>query len=129
MSAARRFPRAGRIGCRSRSNRCADIHQYRGPHHQQLLAHTLGHSVTNIARITFQSCTHLTSITVPASVTSIGDAAFYSCASLTGAYFQGNAPSLGGTDVFSSDIDATIYYHASSLGWSATFGGRPTALW
>jgi len=97
-------------------------------------SYTVPDGVTNIVGVAyfvygaFESCTSLTSVTIPASVTDIGSWAFYSCHSLTGVYFQGNAPSIG-SDVFYGDDNATVYYLSGTTGWGETFGGRPTALW
>jgi hypothetical protein len=44
-------------------------------------------------------------------------------------HFNGNAPSLSGSDVFTEDNHATVYYLPGTTGWGATYGGRPTALW
>ena len=84
--------------------------------------------VTGIGYAAFGSVTNLTNITIPNSVSSIGDYAFDHCTNLTGVYFNGDAPSLGGTNVFTLDSHATVYYLPGTRGWGATFGGRPTAL-
>ena len=44
---------------------------------------TIPNSVTSIAYSAFSGCSSLTSVTIPNSVTSIGDKAFYNCSSLT----------------------------------------------
>ena len=44
---------------------------------------TIPDSVTNIGDRAFRSCSSLTSITIANSVTSIGDSAFFDCSSLT----------------------------------------------
>jgi hypothetical protein len=41
---------------------------------------------------------------------------------------MGNAPSAG-LYLFSSDPETIIYYLPGTIGWSSTFGGRPTAPW
>ncbi len=88
----------------------------------------IGNSVTSIGLFAFFGCTELTSATIGNSVTSIGTQAFRYCDSLKGIYFKGNAPSLG-SSVFSGDDKATVYYLAGTKGWTATFGGLPTAVW
>jgi hypothetical protein len=108
--------------------------------------------VTSIGYLAFYRCTRLTSVTIPDSVTSIGYAAFYGCSglrsatvgnsvtfigslafegctSLTGAYFRGDAPRSVASDVFSGADKATVYYRPGTLGWGATFGGRPAVRW
>ena len=91
---------------------------------------TIPTSVTSIGNEAFAG-TRLTDIEIPKSVTSIGAAAFFGCRRLTAVYFQGNAPIIGanafGTARF--DAPATVYYLPGTTNWSATFGGRPTALW
>lgn len=90
---------------------------------------TIPDSVTTIGANAFDFCISLTSITIGANVTSIADHAFIECSSLTGVYFKGNAPTLGGADVFVGSDLVTVYYLAGTMGWEATYGGRPTALW
>ncbi|HLX70563.1 MAG TPA: hypothetical protein VKV04_13135, partial [Verrucomicrobiae bacterium] len=53
---------------------------------------------------------------------------FANCYNLASVYFGGNAPSPG-SDVFSGDNNATVYYLPGTTGWGATFGGAPTVLW
>jgi hypothetical protein len=89
---------------------------------------TIPNSVTSIGEAAFIYCYGLTNVILGSGVTSIGDYAFSSCSSLTRLHFQGNAPSVGGTNVFVGD-NATIYYLPGTVGWSSTFGGRPTAFW
>jgi hypothetical protein len=90
---------------------------------------TIPDSITSIGDGMFESCTSLTSVTIPNSIASIGDQAFEHCENLTGVFFKGNAPGLGGVSVFDFDNQATVYYLAGTMGWSPTFGDRPTALW
>ena len=91
---------------------------------------TIGNGVTSIGDYAFCSCSSLTSVTIPNSVASIGDWAFCYCTSLTGVCFQGNAPSLSGSNVFSGDGNATVYYLPGTTGWGATtYGSRPAVLW
>jgi hypothetical protein len=90
-------------------------------------------SVILIGDIAFFDCTRLTNVTIGKGVTRIGDRAFEGCSSLTGVYFQGNAPRVQ-PSAFSGGIGkeptpTTIYHLPGSLGWEATFAGRPTALW
>ena len=89
---------------------------------------TIPDGVTSIGYAAFVLCTSLTNVTILSSGTKLGDYAFQHCTSLTGVHFQGNAPSLG-SFAFTGDDRATIYYLPGATGWSATFGGRPTALW
>ena len=83
--------------------------------------------VSDIGTLAFNGCIHLISATVPSSVTNLAYFAFGNCTRLTGVYFQGNAPALD-SEVFTSDIYATVYYFPGTTGWDATFGGRPAVL-
>jgi BspA type Leucine rich repeat region (6 copies) len=89
---------------------------------------TIGNSVTTIGDGAFYGCTGLTSVTIPNSVTSIGDGAFDGCTGLTSVNFQGNAP-VAGDVVFDGADGSTVYYLPGTIGWGATFSGRPTAIW
>jgi hypothetical protein len=103
---------------------------YSGPGGAVTIPSTLpgvGGTVTGIGDDAFQSCTGLTSVTIPNSLTSIGTNAFSGSANLTCVFFQGNAPSIGEC-VFFND-PATIYYLPGTTGWSTNFAGLPTALW
>ena len=90
------------------------------------VSYTVPTGVTTIGANAFYGCAGLTGVIIPASVTSIGDYAFYGCTSLTGVCCMGNAPNLTGTNVFSGDNNATVYYMPGTTGWGGTFGGRPT---
>ena len=54
-----------------------------------------GLPVTSIGGYAFQSCTGLTSVTLPASVTSIGYGAFDSCIGLTSVTLPASVTSIG----------------------------------
>jgi hypothetical protein len=96
---------------------------------ERLSSVTIADSVTAIEEDAFNFCTNLTQVTIGNSVTNIGDSAFGICINLRGIYFTGNAPSLGGSNVFTGDDYATVYYLPGTTGWGTTFGDRPTALW
>jgi hypothetical protein len=85
-------------------------------------------SVTNVAEGAFAWCTSLTSVTLGHGVTGIEEYGFADCPLLLRVEFKGDAPSIG-PDVFYLDTSATVYYQPGTIGWSTTFGGRPTALW
>jgi hypothetical protein len=75
-----------------------------------------------IGYFSFEGCTGVTKVTVPASLTTIEGSAFHGCSNLRAFYFQGNAPSVS----FDA-IPATVYYVRSTSGWGNTLGGLPTA--
>jgi hypothetical protein len=85
-------------------------------------------TVTNIGDLAFFSCSGLTNLTLPGSVTSIGQYAFQYCSKLTAVFCLSNAPATA-PNAFSGNTVATIYYLPGTIGWEATLGGRPTALW
>jgi hypothetical protein len=86
--------------------------------------------VTLVGGSAFYRCYNLTSVTFPNSLSSIESRGFYACITLTDVYFRSNAPSLGGSDVFTYDNNATLYYlPGATNGWTSTFASRPTKLW
>ncbi len=89
---------------------------------------TIPGSVTSIGGSAFLMCQSLTSVTVLGSVTSIGDYAFNNSTNLRSVYFTGDAPTLG-SNVFSPDNDAAVYYLPGTTGWSSPFGGLSPVLW
>jgi len=87
-------------------------------------------SLTNLVEDTFGGCYALTNIIIPLNVSHLGYGVFYGCNHLAGVYFCGNAPTNNlGTDIFTSAMNAVVYYLPGTTGWSNTFAGRPTALW
>ena len=85
--------------------------------------------VTSIGYSTFYNCTSLAKVIIFGSLTNIGDSAFSGCTSLRQVYFQGNAPGTLGTNVFSGDKSATLYYSPGASGWSDPFAGLAAVLW
>ena len=83
-------------------------------------------SLITIGNWAFSDCPNLTSISIPESITVIGDYAFAYCRSLVTISFQGNAPSISLNTFISAGAIRTIYYIATSSGWSNLFGGIPT---
>jgi hypothetical protein len=81
----------------------------------------------------FCNCTSLTNVIIGKGLTYLGVGAFSWCTNLVGVYFRGNAPTPGQNALLGEDIfpnaPATAYYLPVTIGWSNTFGGRPTVLW
>lgn len=84
-----------------------------------------GQPVTSIKKSAFNSCTSLSSVTIPASVTSIGESAFYSCTSLTSVTIPDGVTSIewatfsGCTSLESITIPASVT-SISSMAFSNT---------
>jgi hypothetical protein len=89
----------------------------------------IANGVVSIGNNAFADC-GLTTITIPESVTSLGNSAFAICPNLKSVYFAGNAPGIvGSPSLFTGDNNPTVYCLPGTMGWGATFGGRPTVLW
>lgn len=82
-----------------------------------------GKSVTNIGDHAFDSCSRLTSITIPDSVTSIGDNAFAYCSSLTSINIPDGVTSIGNRafEYCSSLTSITIPDGVTSIGKDAFY--------
>lgn len=89
---------------------------------------SIGTNLTYIGRNAFTQCYSLKSLVMPKSLQVIDNLAFVQCISLKALYFEGDAPYLG-ENIFAQTPDVVIYYHTNTLGWTNTFGGRPTATW
>ena len=85
---------------------------------------TIPNGVIGLGTAAFARCTQLTSIVLPESLTGTGDSVFYGCTRLTSVYCQGNAPSVGNA-AFVGDDNATVYYPPNATGWGMTLGGCP----
>jgi hypothetical protein len=83
-----------------------------------------GLPVTSIGTNVFSACGSLATVAIPGSVTNIAADAFSGCTNLIGVYFGSNAPATDAT-AFASDVNATVYYCAGSIGWSSPFEGLP----
>ena len=112
---------------------------------------TIQEGVRTIGGSAFFHCLSLTSITLPDSLTSVGALAFQQSGliraeigrgvasfggwhffayspNLAGVYFRGDAPQVF-WDFHDSTPNVTVYYLPGTLGWGATYAGRPTAPW
>lgn len=108
---------------------------------------TIPDSVTSIGGYalggaeTFNNCTGLTSIVIPASVTVIFSEAFKNCRNLRSVYFEGNAPEViewvddwnvntvhaRASDTFEGAADDfKIYYKKGTTGWTNPWNGYAT---
>ncbi len=75
------------------------------------------YSVTSIGASAFQSCSGLTSVTIPNSITSIGDSAFADCSGLTSVTIGNSVTSIGNY----------AFYECSGL-TSSTIGNSVTSI-
>jgi len=75
-------------------------------------------SVINIGTNAFQSCSHLTSVTIPNSVTNISDSAFNNCSGLTNVVIPDSVTNIGYSafDFCSSIRSVTIGTNVTSIG-------------
>jgi hypothetical protein len=91
---------------------------------------TLPDSLVSIGEGAFYNCNTLASVTIPSHVASIANYAFMYSDSLTSVYFSGNPPALG-SEVFTGDWRATLYYLPGTTGWEAVSSetGLPALLW
>jgi hypothetical protein len=85
--------------------------------------------VASIGDYAFAGCVRLTSIVIPGSVADLGSAAFAGCSSLKRVFFKGGAPSVDPTGFDGANTNTTVYYLPGTIGWGATFAGRPAVLW
>jgi len=89
----------------------------------------LPNHIANLGDTVFGNCRQLAGITIPSSVSRIGNNTFAGCTNLKGIFFAGNVPGFVGLGIFNSTPSVTVYYLPGTVGWGATFAGRPTAPW
>ena len=88
----------------------AQIPSYAFESCSSLTSITIPDSVTSIGDDAFRYCSSLTSITIPDSVTSIGRWAFKYCSSLKEVYCKPTTPPSGGYSMFSSNASGRKIY-------------------
>ena len=81
------------------------------------------YSVTSIGNFAFNTCTSLTSVTIPNSVTTIGSGAFFDCESLTSITISNSVTTVGsGAFAFCSSLTSvTIPNNVTSIGEEAFY--------
>jgi hypothetical protein len=84
--------------------------------------------VVVVSNRAFELCTDLPRIVLPDSVSTLAGKALASCYALARVYFLGDAPAAD-SSVFTGSDAAVAYYLPETTGWTATYAGRPTALW
>ena len=80
---------------------------------------TIPDSVTGISDYAFYHCDSLTSITIPDSVTSIGESAFNRCDSLTSITIPDSVTSIGDWAFYDCDSLTSINFQGSMAQWKA----------
>jgi hypothetical protein len=86
----------------------------------------LDSGVSNLPDETFQCCSDLLYITIPASITPDSIYAVGGCTSLRGAFFSGDAP---GSNVVYFAQGAVLYYLPGSSGWTSNYFGHACLEW
>ena len=85
--------------------------------------------VNSIGTRTFDNCTNVTNVNIPASVRNIGMWAFSKCSDLKCIVFGGDVPSMGRIGVFGI-VTATAYYPNYKETWTedarGNYGGTIT---
>ena len=84
----------------------------------------------------FADCVSLTSVSLHTGVSGddydyleLGEGAFAGCTALASVYFEGDQPLPNHGNEFAGNPSTTVYYIAGARGWTATFGGAPTATY
>jgi hypothetical protein len=90
---------------------------------------SIPNTITFIGAYAFINCSNLTEVTIGSGISTIEYFVFGNCTALTRVNFLGNAPSVGTSPFNNTNTNLKIYRKKNFVtGWSSTFGGKPVVL-